>query len=120
MGFYDDMQGIASDLLSQFAQGVIEYAAPAATTGPGYNPILSITPVWVKINATAKGVSTKFILNGLALTGDLQITAAVQVGLAYQIGGSIRIDGDASWRIVQIIKIPPAGTTVAYTLIVRN
>lgn len=124
MTLYDDMQGIASDLFTEFKQGVIQYVRVTPGNGPADNPgPANETPF--TLDATARGVKFKYVQNGLALATDEQITAAAHSALVadYASGtvmkGFVTVDGNRR-KIVQAMQKPSAGTPVAFVLIVRK
>lgn len=118
MGFYDDMQGIARDVLTQFQQGVINYVQITPGNGPVDNPGSS-TQTRFLIPATATGVQFKYVQNGLAVASDLQIAAPIDPRFVPDMKGFIEVDGKA-YKIVAIKPIPPAGTPVVNVIIFRN
>lgn len=116
MTIYDDLQEVFKELAPEFSQGVIQYVA---VTRPGGTAIKPAAPVEVPttLNAFARGVSSKFILRGLAVEGDLQITFPGGI-VTPNMEGYMNVDGKKH-KIVSIIKKPSAGTPVAYTVIAR-
>jgi hypothetical protein len=116
--FYDEMQKIASDVLKDFKQGVIKYIDIVPTSGPADEPGAP-TVVEYELDAVAKGVSYKFVKDGLALSTDLTVTSAVLSGLTPNLRGFIEIDGNR-YKIVQDISTPAAGTRAVWKWIVRK
>lgn len=119
MAFYEEMQDIATGLLTEFKQGVIQYVSITPGNGPAHNPGPSMRgdPVTLKA-AVARGVSAKYVLRGLAVGGDTQVTMdAKQVTPA--VGGKMVVDG-RELDIVQVIRKPDAGTVVAFVCICRR
>lgn len=118
MAFYEDMQKIASDLLTEFKQGVIEYGRITPGAGPADNPGPS-TITWQTLKgAVARGVSQKYIASSLAVATDQQITMSADQ-LVPNIRDKAKIDG-VELKIVHVLPRPAAGTVAAYTLIVRK
>lgn len=118
MTFYDEMQNIASDVLKEFKQGTISYVELVPGSGPVDNPGPS-TRVLHALDAVSRGVSYKYVKDGLALSTDLTVTAAVKSGLVPSPKGFIRIDG-IDYKIVQDISVPAAGTRAVWKWIVRK
>lgn len=118
MSFYDEMQKVASDVLSEFKQGTIKYVEIVAGSGPADNPGPS-TPASYDLDAVAKGVSFKYVRDGLALSTDLTVTAAVRSDVTPNMKGFIEIDG-VRYKIVQDISTPAAGTRAVWKFIVRK
>lgn len=135
MSFYDEMQDVATDLLTEFKQGTIVYLSPAAAENPwdpspGYNAY--------PLNAVASGVSQKYI-NDLITTSDIEITCAVAsagwedsmtwldhltwsddgTALDFSNSGRISIDG-LEKQIIMVRKIPAAGTPVCYKIFAKG
>lgn len=118
MAFYDEMQNIATGLLTEFNQGVIEYGRITPGSGPDYNPGPS-TIVWTTLKgATARGVSQKYVSLSLAVATDKQVVMVADQ-LVPDIKDKVRIDG-VELKIVHIDPKPSAGTVAAYILIVRK
>lgn len=115
--FYREMQGVASDVLRDFNQGVIQYVALTPGDGPRDNPgEPQETPTTV--DATARGVSFKYVDGTNILSSDLQITMPGD-GIAPEMTGFIRVDG-VRYKIVAIHRKPAAGTPVAWVVIFRK
>lgn len=115
--FYQEMQGVASDLLREFNQGVIEYVALTPGNGPPDNPGPP-TETPTTINAVARGVSFKYVDGTNILRSDLQITMPGD-GVVPDPKGFIRVDGK-QFKIVEIRRKPAAGTPVAFVVIFRK
>lgn len=118
MGFYEDMQGIATGVLSDFKQGKVEYQPIARTGGTVDEPGAITVAAKVLLKAAARGVKFKYVSMGLAVASDLQVTSAVISG-GFDMRGMIFVD-DVQYKIVQIIPKPAAGTPAAFTLIIRK
>lgn len=119
--FYDDMRGIASDLLSKFSQGVIAHVRMAVVSGVTPDaPSASVATVTTLAGAVARGVQYKYVTRGLAVATDLQVTfAGDALATPPTIHDFIEVDG-VRLKIVQIVPKPAAGTPVVYTLICRK
>lgn len=117
MSIYDDLKPVAASLMKEFKQGVISYIKLTPGTGPVDEPGPA-TEVLTPLNATVKGVSFKYVQNGLAVATDLMVTAAIVDGLILDMRDSIEIDGVRN-KIVQILPTPAAGTKVVWKFIVR-
>ena len=115
--FYDDMQGIASNLLNEFKQGEIKYIAVIPGIGPADNPGASQEVPYI-LDAVAKGVSFRYIDHTNILATDLQITMP-GAGVVPLPNGFMMVDG-VRHKIIQIIPKPAAGTPVAFSVIIRK
>lgn len=115
--FYGGMQGIASSLLKDFKQGVIEYVAMTPGIGPPDNPGPPQETSY-PINGVARGVKFTYIDNAHIVGSDLQVTMPGD-GVMPDMQGFIRMDG-TKYKIVKIIPKPAAGTPVAFTVIIRK
>jgi hypothetical protein len=126
MSIYDDMRGVASDLIGEFDQSKgtgeesdgLWYVAVVPGTGPADDPGPS-TPTRTKLDATARGVSFKYVDNSLILATDLQLTTPAREGFAPNMKGRIEMDG-ASYKIVAIHNVPPSGVTVTHRIFFRK
>jgi hypothetical protein len=116
--FYSDLRNVASGLLAEFGQGVVEIGKPV--TVPPVNewdaPVTDIQ--WTRVNAVARGVSQKYVDGVSIVATDLQLT--VDMG-AYDpaAGDRIRIDGKQV-SVLRFDRIPAAGEVVAHRVIVRG
>lgn len=118
MGFYDEMQEIASDLLSEFDQGGIYLVQIGSATG---NPWEQNTPIEgspVKLDGVASGVSKRYVDKGLAVATDKQITVAVPA-VTPTMKDYVTIKGERL-KVVHIAYIPEAGTPVSLVMICRK
>lgn len=120
MAIYDEMQQIVSDIIGdpEFKQGVIHYVAVVPGSGPADNPGASVTTEY-ELDAVAKGVSYKYVKDGLALSTDKTVVSAIRSDVTPDMKGFIKIDG-VRYKIVQDISTPAAGTRVVWKWIVRK
>lgn len=117
MTFYDDMQSVATDILTQFQQGVVNYVQIVPGNGPVDNPGPSTKNRFV-VPATATGVQFKYVQTGLAVASDLQVIAPIDPRFVPDIKGFVEVDGK-SYKIAAVQPIPAAGTPVVNVLIIR-
>jgi hypothetical protein len=115
---YDDLQGVAQNVLADFNQGVIEYVAVTPGNGPPDNPGPSQDALPVRVNGAVRGVSFKYIDGSNILASDLQVTIPAGI-VTPNMKGFMRIDG-VRYKIVRIDTKPAAGTPVAFLIIVRK
>ena len=121
MSIYDEMQKIASDVLSdpEFKQGVISYVRIVPGSGPEDDPGPAneiITPV---LGGVVRGVSYKYVKDGLALSTDKIVTMPVVASIVPNMRDFIEVDGERL-KIVQDISTPAAGVRVVWKFIVRK
>ncbi len=112
--FYTEMQGVASELLKEFQQGVITYTPTVAPVNEWEDPVAG-TPV--TLDATANGVGKEY-LSDLITTSDIEVTSAV-FGQDPTIEGKVSIDGVAK-EIISVRQIPAAGLPVAWKIFVKG
>lgn len=115
--FYGKMQGTASKLLKKFNQGVIRYAVEPVAGGDPWNPT-SGAKVYNLLDATANGVQQKYVKEGYISSSDIQVTCSV-FGAEPNGSGLVEIDGKEH-QIIEVQKLPAAGTTVAYRIFVKS
>lgn len=136
MGFYDDMQGVATELLEEFKQGVITLTRiTPGTPDPDQQwiPVSDTTETYL-LAGTAKSVADKYVDGTTILATDSMVTcaatmkhthtngspiASVKVNIEIQPGDVISIDGDAV-TIIKEMRVPKAGTAVAWKIVVRG
>lgn len=118
MTIYDDFQGLTTELMGEFKQGSVILVAVAPGTGPADNPG-NPTETEYLLKATVKGVSFKYVRQGLAVETDLIVTSAVLSTVTPDKNSFVKIDG-VKHKIVQDVSVPAAGTKVAWKFIVRK
>lgn len=124
MGFYDEMQDVATELLGEFQQGVVQLVRvtqgasdPATPWEPGVP-----TETTYELNAT---VGTTYVNNAsatyddgsLILASDVVVTCSVPV-VTPMLSDRVVIDGRA-YSVKQVNALPAAGTPAAYKIFVR-
>lgn len=112
--FYKEMQGIASELLTEFKQGVITYT-PSAQPVNGWEPVTESTPT--PIDATATGVAKQYI-DDLITASDTMLTIK-PFGQSPAMNGKITIDGNDR-QIIKIKQIPAAGEPIVWMVFVKG
>jgi hypothetical protein len=120
MGFYDQMNSIADDLLTRFDQGGISLLRMTPGTGPAHNPGPS-TSVETPLKATARPVkgAQYMAADSLIKMGDLKVAAKVVDGITPTTGDKIKI-GTKIYTIIRFDPTPPAGVTVAWIFYIRG
>ena len=108
MTFYEEMQNVASEVLAEFKQSSISYVDMVSSGGTPDEPG-TVTPISYSLDAVSKGVSFKYVKDGLALSTDLTVTAAIRSDVIPNMKGFVSIDG-VRYKIVQDISTPAAGT----------
>lgn len=104
------MQLTASELLSEFKQGTIQYI-PTSAPANGWEDAVDATPV--NLEAVAKGPSQEY-LSDLITVSDIEITASV-FGQVPSVSGRITIDGTEK-QIIAVKQIPAAGAPVCWKI----
>jgi len=136
MGFYDDMQGVAVSLLTEFKQGTITLTRTtpgAVDANESWTPVADST-VRYSLNAVAKSVDDKFVDGKMIFSTDVIITASpimlkthvdgspvtnVNTELEVLAGDKITMDSK-ELEILKTMRIPRAGTAIAWKFIVRG
>lgn len=116
--FYNDMQNVATSLINEFEQGVVQYVEVTAGDGPPDNPGLP-TEVFHTVNAVARGVSFKYVDGTSIFSTDEQITISGDQVFTPNGDGFVVVD-TVRYKVIKIIRKPAAGTAVAYTIIYRK
>lgn len=127
MGFYDEMQDFASEMLEEFNQGTItltrkEYAAPTNPWEQGAE-----TPVTYTLDATVRGAASKYVDGTLILASDLQVMVSTsarnsdgdRVAIVPQMNDAITVNSKAKTP-KKIMPIPASGTVAAYLVFVEG
>jgi hypothetical protein len=114
---YTRGRATASRLLGKFKQGTIIYTHPGEPTGPINAPVPG-TPANYTLNATASGVSAKYIRPGYIEASDTMLVAAV-FERAPTLSGTLSIDGVVK-QMISIQPVPAAGEPVAWRIFVKG
>lgn len=112
MAFYDEMQGVAAELLTEFAQGTVTLKRIVSTPGANeWDPPTETAQTW-PLKAAVKRKHQRYE-NGVLIveTGD-EVTFAVP-SVAPSITDKLVIDG-VERVISNLTPIPAAGTTVVW------
>lgn len=118
MSIYDDMQKVASTLITDFQQGSIKYVQRSITYTTPDEPS-SATETLINVDGVVKGVSFKFVDHTNILTSDKQLTISADQQFTPDAKDFIEIDGNR-YKILRVDAIPNAGTPVVYRLFIRN
>lgn len=114
MSFYDEMQYVATELLTEFKQGTITYRAPTS----GAQPWDAVTYTDTPINGgTVSGVSQRYVTD-LVTASDLHAILPV-FGATPTNAGRLIIDG-VERQIISVQPSPAAGTVVCWHVFVKG
>lgn len=118
MGFYEEIQAFASETLAEFRQGTVTLTRTPITPETGWGEPTYGTPVVYTLDAVVRAVEDKFVDGTTVYATDRQVMCGV---LPVEIlpGDALEIDGKAV-TIVKTMRIPAAGTAVAWRFIVRG
>lgn len=119
-GFYEEMAGVALDLISEFGQTIT-----LRDTVPGeYDPVSGAQTPDVEVDQAAQAILQDYALQQAGMSyaegttirqGDKKIMVAAQGLTPPQLTTTV-IAGGATWTIVNIKEINPAGTPLVYEL----
>lgn len=122
---YARMQATASRLLNRFAQGAITLTRTTAGASDPETPWIPGTPTTATydLDATVAAVTVdqanaKYIDGTVITSADLVVTCAVPA-VVPQLTDTVTIDG-AVRTIKKIVRLPAAGTVVAFKLFVQG
>lgn len=118
MSIYDEMQSVASEVLSEFKHGTIKLVSVTSGTGAADDPGAP-TEVVTALDAVVKGAPFKYVRDGFAVSTDLMVTAAVIDGITPSVNDFIEIDS-IRYKIVQDVSAPAAGTRIVWKFLVRK
>jgi hypothetical protein len=121
--FYAEMQGVATDLLTEFQQGTIVLVRSTPTVGDTDRPwdlTADPSPTRVTLRAAARTVDKKYVDGTRIHGGETQVTLSVPVlSPEPTVSDRIEIDG-VLMTTVDMHRLPDAGTPVAFVFIVRR
>lgn len=118
MSIYDDLKPVAAGVIKEFKQGFVQYVKITPGNGPVDEPGPN-SEAKTTLNATVGGVSFRYTVNGFATAADLMVTTAPVAGITPDMKDFVEIDG-ARYKIIQVIKLPAAGTTLVWKFIVSK
>lgn len=118
MTIYDDLRPVVNDVMGEFKQGVIQLIQVTPAGGPIDNPGTP-TETSHTLNATVKGVSFKFVREGLAASSDFEVTSSIVTSVTPSEKDFISIDG-TRYKIVKFMPLPPTIDVMAWKFIVRK
>ncbi|AID29246.1 hypothetical protein [Mesorhizobium jarvisii] len=120
MSFYDDMAGVATELLTEFNQGSVQLKRETPGVVDPDQPWVPIEPTvetW-PLNAAVRRVSQKYVDGTLIVATDNQVTFAVPA-IVPAMTDTLIVDG-VELAMKDLRPIPPAGTVVAYIAFVAG
>lgn len=112
MPFYDDMAAMATELLTEFAQGTVLLKRTVTTPEENRWDTPTETVTSYALKATVRTVSQKYVDGTLILAGDRMVTFAVP-SITPAMTDLLSIDGK-DYAMKDLRPLPGAGTTVAY------
>lgn len=126
MGFYDEMQSVATEALGEFSQGTLKLKKHTAGAGPSHNPAVGTWSAGELLkgavngaaNATSGGFGKTYVDGTVILASDLMVTCAVPT-VEPAVGDKVEIDG-VDHNVVAVKRMPEAGTAVAFKIFVRK
>lgn len=120
MGFYDEMQAVASGLLAEFKQGAVTLVRVVPGVPDPATPWLPGAPTETTyvLDATVARVAEKYVDGALILSTDNQVIFAAPA-IEPELSDRLVIDGTVH-TMKDIRPIPAAGTPVAYIAFVAG
>ncbi len=122
MGFYDDMQGIASGLLREFSQSTsangtpqMKYVELIPAAGPKDNPGVPTETTHDIIGGVARGVDEMYVDGTQVVASNGQITC--EVGPFVPKAKDYVILNGKRHKVIKTVNLPATGTPVAYVII---
>ena len=122
MGFYDEMQQIASSVLKDFKQGVVKLHHFENGKGGTLDEPAEKKESVYSLDATIDGVSYKYLLESFAAASDTTVTAGVIKGVKIGLDDFVEINGQ-QYKILRDVSPAPTavnGQPVVWRLICRK
>ena len=130
MGFYDEMAGVANDLLTEFSQATAILIREGSGVGPADNPGQGELSRYQHKGVPVRGISQKYIDGKDIIATDQQAVlsvaqinpltkAAITPSVRPTVKDTLTIDG-TKYRILKDLTVPAVGTPVAYILVIRK
>lgn len=119
MSFYEEMQQIATSVLTEFNQGSIklvqlETPVNGSPDDPG-DPVETVT----ELKGAVTGVTFKYLKEGYNAITDFEATIAVVPDVEPKEGDFLEVDG-VQYKIVKDVSVPAAGLKVVWKFIIRK
>ncbi len=117
MSIYDDMRGVAQDLLTDFNQGTIQIERTAITPSASLaDDDSTAAPVVYTGKGAAKGFSDDKIDGEQIRIGDLEVTiSAASLSINPDVRDVCIIDS-VRYEIQSVSRVPAAGTIIVHKL----
>lgn len=120
MSIYDELQGVAKSILTEFNQGSVSFIKLNPSTGGTPDaPTAPTETTYQLVGAVVKGVSHKLLKDSHIAATDLEVICNVVDGVTPSETDFVSIDG-VRHKIVHIIRLPGAGTQVVWNFVVRS
>jgi hypothetical protein len=121
--FYNDMVGIAGDLITEYQQGtmLLERRTQPPATPPEWNPPPPELQQY-PIVGVARNVDRRFVDGTLVMATDRMVTfpaRSLPVGIEPQMTDVLYVDG-APTTIKKVIRVPEAGIIIVFKLILGS
>lgn len=114
---YQELQGLARELLDEFSQGTITFIQVTPGNGPKQNPGPPVeTPH--PFEGVMRGVKFRYIDGTTIVATDLQCTMPAGI-VEPKLPGFILADG-VKYKVIKVDRKPSIGVAVAYTIIVKG
>lgn len=109
MGFYQDMQKVASSVLKDFKQGSVKlFHYTESDEESSLDSPTELTETIYDLDAVVSGVNYKYLIDSYAVASDLTVTASVISGVYPTINDFIEINGEKHKIIRDISPAPHA------------
>lgn len=119
MGFYDDMQELATDLLTEFNQGTVQYEEIIPANGPWDDPGQPTSKLHDIPGAVTRAAEFRYIDNTSIFSTTTQVTFNVIPDLVIDDLDVLVLDGDRR-TVIRFMQIPETGTPVVYKVFVKD
>lgn len=118
MSIYDELQGVASEVLAEFKQGTIKIIQLTPGAGAADNPGAPTETPTTLSAVTVEGALYKYLQEGLAVQGDTVVKSAIVSGITPTKNDFIEINA-VRYKIIAF-KPVPIGEPVAWEFLVRK
>lgn len=118
MTIYDDLQDVATEILTEFKQDTVQLVKITPGTGPVDDPGTP-TETITDLQAVVKGASYKYQREGFCVAGDLEMTCAVVAGVTVTLNDFIIVDGKRL-KILADVSVPASGTRAVWKFLLRR
>lgn len=119
MSLYEELQGVASEILGEFDQGGIKLIHLTYSNDGEPDEPAEPTETVYDLQGVAKGVQLNYEGNGFTASAEKEVTVRVRDDVVPNENDFIEIDG-YRYKIIKDLSVPQAGTRCVWKFLVSK